>query len=166
MSSSISQFYILSTRGDTIIYSDFRGDVSSTSSEVFFRKVKFWDKGDAPPTFHVDGVNYLYVKKNGLYFVATTRYNVSPSYVLELLTRLNNTVAIVAVDDEDDTLGVLEVMPPQRTDLVLTADIPHGELNVLVLDGLDVETCRSKNQRIVLVVLMLHIATYRWWGWW
>lgn len=34
------------------------------SSEVFFRKVKFWDKGgkDAPPVFAVDGVNYLHVK--------------------------------------------------------------------------------------------------------
>jgi hypothetical protein len=60
-------------------------------------------------------------------------------HALELLTGLNNTVAIVGVDDEDDTLGVLEVVPPQRTDLVLTTDIPHGELNVLVLYGLDVE---------------------------
>ena len=35
-----------------------------TSSEVFFRKVSFWDKGgrDAPPVFNVDGVSYLYVK--------------------------------------------------------------------------------------------------------
>ena len=35
-----------------------------TSSEVFFRKVNFWDKGgrDAPPVFNVDGVSYLYVK--------------------------------------------------------------------------------------------------------
>jgi hypothetical protein len=40
----------------------------------------------------------------------------------------------------DHNLGVLEVMPPQRTDLVLTTDIPHGERDVLVLDGLDVET--------------------------
>jgi hypothetical protein len=30
---------------------------------------------------------------------------------------------------------------PQGTDLVLTTDIPHGELNVLVFDGLDVEAC-------------------------
>lgn len=60
-------------------------------------------------------------------------------HALELLSGLNNTVAIVGVDDEDDTLSVLEVVPPQRTDLVLTTDIPHGELNVLVLDGLDVE---------------------------
>jgi hypothetical protein len=61
-------------------------------------------------------------------------------HALQFLTSLNNTIAIVAVDDENDTLGVLEVMPPQGTDLVLTTHIPHGELDVLVLDGLDVET--------------------------
>jgi hypothetical protein len=61
-------------------------------------------------------------------------------HALQLLAGLDNTVAIVGVDDEDDTLGVLEVMPPQRTDLVLAADIPHGELDVLVLNRLDVET--------------------------
>jgi hypothetical protein len=58
---------------------------------------------------------------------------------LQLLPSLDNTVTIVAVHDENDTLGVLEIMSPQRTDLVLTTDIPHGELNVLVLDSLDVE---------------------------
>lgn len=60
-------------------------------------------------------------------------------HALEFLSGLNNTLAIVAVDDEDDTLGVLEVMSPQRSDLVLATDIPHGELDVLVLDSLDVE---------------------------
>lgn len=60
-------------------------------------------------------------------------------HALKLLTGLDDTIAIVAVDDEDDTLGVLEVVPPQRTNLVLATDIPHGERNVPVLDGLDVE---------------------------
>jgi hypothetical protein len=64
-------------------------------------------------------------------------------HALELLTGLDNTVAIVGVDDEDNTLGVLEVMSPERTDLVLSTDIPHGELNVLVLDSLDVEACNG-----------------------
>lgn len=62
-------------------------------------------------------------------------------HALQLLACLDNTVTIVGVDDEDDTLGVLEVMSPERSDLVLATDIPHGELNVLVLDSLDVETC-------------------------
>lgn len=62
-------------------------------------------------------------------------------HALQLLAGLNDTVSIVAVDHEDDTLGVLEVVSPQGTDLVLSTDIPHGELDVLVLDGLDVESC-------------------------
>lgn len=59
---------------------------------------------------------------------------------LEFFASLNDTVTIVAIDDKDDALGVLEVVSPERTDLVLTTDIPDGELNIHVLDGLDVET--------------------------
>ena len=82
---------------------------------------------------------------------------------LELLTSLRNTFPIVGVDNEDDALRVLEVcvagdrvrygdtsdagrrrdmtrtMPPERTDLVLSSDVPDGERNVLVLHSLDVE---------------------------
>ncbi len=68
----------------------FRGDVPKGVSEIFFRAVKFWKggKGDPPPIFNVDGVNFLYTKKNGIYFMATTKFNVSPSFVLELLDRI------------------------------------------------------------------------------
>jgi hypothetical protein len=65
-------------------------------------------------------------------------------HALEFLTCLNNTVTIVTVDDEDDALGVLEIMSPERTDLVLTTDVPDGELDVLVLDSLDIETCQAR----------------------
>ena len=41
--SAISQFYILSQRGDTIISRDYRGDVARGTPEIFFRKVKFWE---------------------------------------------------------------------------------------------------------------------------
>lgn len=83
---------------------------------------------------------------------------------LELLASLNNTVAIVAVDDEDDTLGVLEVMPPERTNLVLASDIPYGEGDVLVLDCLDVETWAAVSA--LCLVAPRRAATYQWWGWW
>ena len=87
---SFSQFYVLSPRGDSIIYRDFRHDVSKATVEIFFRNSKFFNgqAREAPPVFNVDGINYLYIKKNGLYFVFTTRHNVSPSLGLELLTRL------------------------------------------------------------------------------
>lgn len=86
--SAISQFYILSPRGDTIISRDYRGDVARGTPEIFFRKVKFWEHGDAPPVFLNDGVSYIFVKKNGLYFVCTTKFNVSPNFTIELLGRL------------------------------------------------------------------------------
>lgn len=37
------------------------------------------------------------------------------------------------------TLSVLEVMAPERSDFVLTADVPNREADVLVFHCLDVE---------------------------
>ena len=47
------------------------------------------------------------------------------------------------VDTAILTLSVLIVMPPQRADFVLTADVPHSEVDRLVLDGLHVEPAQS-----------------------
>jgi len=84
----ISQFFVLSARGDTIINRDFRQDLVKNTPEIFFRNVKLY-KGDAPPIFNIEGVSFVYLKKStGLYLVMTTRANVAPSYITEVLTRL------------------------------------------------------------------------------
>jgi len=94
----ISQFLVMSLRGDTIISRDFTGDVHKvkTTSEVFYRKANRWDGAnsdeEAPPVFYVDGVQYLYIKIGGVYLVATSRKNVSPALVLELLSRVANII--------------------------------------------------------------------------
>ena len=44
-------------------------------------------------------------------------------------------------------MSVLEVVAPERSDLVLTADVPHREADVLVLHCLDVETCKRQIPR-------------------
>ncbi|XP_065847096.1 AP-4 complex subunit mu-like [Euphorbia lathyris] len=98
----ISQIFVLSQRGDNIVFRDYRGEVPKGSAEIFFRKVKFWKEdegGDAPPLFNVDGVNYFHVKVATLLFVATTRLNLSPSLVLEFLQRSARVIK--------DYLGVL-----------------------------------------------------------
>jgi serine/threonine protein phosphatase PrpC len=61
----------------------------------------------------------------------------------QLSTSLVHAIAIDRVNDEDQALGAREVVSPQRTDLVLTADIPDVEFGVLVCDGLDVEADRG-----------------------
>jgi len=70
--------------------------------------------------------------------------NSFPEFVLvqhavQLFLGLTNSLPIVAVDDEDQPLRVLEVVPPEGSDLVLATDVPDGEGNVFVLDGFNVE---------------------------
>ena len=48
-------------------------------------------------------------------------------HAVKLITRLGHTITIVAIDNENQTLGVLEVVSPERTNLVLSADVPHRE---------------------------------------
>jgi len=61
-------------------------------------------------------------------------------HALELLTGLGYTLAIVRVDHKDNALCILEVVPPEGTDLVLPSDVPDCERDILVFDGLHVES--------------------------
>jgi AP-4 complex subunit mu-1 len=87
----ISQLFILSARGDTIINRDFRSDLIKNTPEIFFRNVKLY-KGDAPPIFNIDGINFAYVKKTGLYLVGTSRFDIQPSIILEVLNKISKII--------------------------------------------------------------------------
>ena len=69
----LGQFFILTPRGDTIISKDFRGDAMPNLQDLFFRKVKFWEKSDAPPVFQVDDTTFIFIKRNSLLLVCTTK---------------------------------------------------------------------------------------------
>ena len=86
---SISQFFILTKRGDSIIYLDFKRDIKK-SNEIFFRKVNFYSDEEeaAPPIFNEEGINFIYIKNPQLYFVISTLDNSSPNYFLEILERI------------------------------------------------------------------------------
>ena len=59
---------------------------------------------------------------------------------MQLLSRFINPLPILTIDDEDETLSACVIVPPQRSNLILSADVPHVELYVLVGHGLNVET--------------------------
>ena len=82
----ISQLFILAPNGHTIVHKDYRGDVGKDAPEIFLRRVV--EKAESSPIFAVDGVNYICVRKNGLFFLCTTVYNVAPAFIIELLTQL------------------------------------------------------------------------------
>lgn len=85
----VSQVFVLSRRGDHIIFRDYRKDVSSRAPDTFFRQLKF-QKSSAAPVFNMDGVQYCFLQKSSMYFVCTTRTNSSPSLGLELLDRFTH----------------------------------------------------------------------------
>uniref|UniRef100_A0A7R9WWM0 MHD domain-containing protein n=1 Tax=Craspedostauros australis TaxID=1486917 RepID=A0A7R9WWM0_9STRA len=108
----ISNFFVLSPRGDTIIAKTYRNDRGNegaherSHTEAFFRKIKFWNsddveggrsegaktdkkKGDAPPVFIMpDGLSYIHVKRNGLIFCCATARNASPTTIIEFLSTI------------------------------------------------------------------------------
>ncbi|RMZ52889.1 hypothetical protein APUTEX25_001008 [Auxenochlorella protothecoides] len=61
-----------------------------TTPEAFGRRVQASraSGSDLPPAVGIDGVQYLHVKVGDLLWVATTRVNLSPSLVSELLLRI------------------------------------------------------------------------------
>ena len=61
-------------------------------------------------------------------------------YTVELLLRLVYTFPVLAVNDENETLGASVVLSPQGPNLVLSSDVPNVELDVLVGHGLHVKT--------------------------
>lgn len=92
---SVSQVFILSARGDKIVFKDYRQDVPRNADEVFFRKVKFWDGamhqaplGDCPPFFIEKGITFAFARRSGLLIVASSLDpQASPSFLGELLVR-------------------------------------------------------------------------------
>lgn len=59
------------------------------TQDIFYRKIKS-AKESLPPIFNVDGVNFICIKRNGLYFVCTTKFNISPAFAVEVLTRVSD----------------------------------------------------------------------------
>ena len=101
---SISQLFILSRRGDSIIYRDFRRDIKK-SNDIFFRNVNFYTEEEiAPPLFNVDGINFIYVKTEDLYIAISTLDNASPNYYLEVLDRLMKVVKDHIGDLTEETI--------------------------------------------------------------
>jgi AP-4 complex subunit mu-1 len=83
----ISQFFILSARGDTLIVRDFRHDLIRNTPEIFYRHVKL--TGDnKKPIFNKDGINFFFLQRPSLYLVCTSRFNTQPQLPLDLLYRI------------------------------------------------------------------------------
>ncbi|KAH7828076.1 Adaptor protein complex 4 (AP-4), mu subunitA [Monocercomonoides exilis] len=88
----ISQFFILNVKGDTLFYKDYRGDIPRITSDDYWHEMQS-TKGKCGPIFNIDGVNFVSLFVNDLYFVAATIFNGSPTYLLELLSAISRNIS-------------------------------------------------------------------------
>jgi hypothetical protein len=51
---------------------------------------------------------------------------------MKLFARFFNSLPVIAVDNKDQGICVLKIMTPERSDLVLTTDVPHSKVEVFV----------------------------------
>lgn len=80
----------------------------------------------------MDGVNYFHVKVAGLLFVATTRVNVSPSLVLELLQRIARVIKDYLGILNEDSLRKNFVLVYELLDEVIVSRLSHLLLPFIV----------------------------------
>ena len=83
----ISQIFILSARGDTLIVKDFRNDLTKSTPEIFYRIVKT-SKNDPEPVFNKDGINFVFIRSTSLYVVLTSRFNIQATVAVDFLNVL------------------------------------------------------------------------------
>ncbi|CAL9684989.1 unnamed protein product [Knipowitschia caucasica] len=88
----ISQFFILSSKGDHLIYKDFRGENSSDVVRVFYEKVMALSEDQPPVVMTHRDVCFVHVKQGGLFWVVTTNAAASPFTIVDFLNKLASLV--------------------------------------------------------------------------
>ena len=61
-------------------------------------------------------------------------------HTMQFVASFADSLSVIAVDYKNEALGILEVVSPQRSNLVLATDVPYGEAYILVLYCFNVET--------------------------
>ena len=87
----VKHFFILNSRGNPLVTRAFEDEPSHKLIEVFFQQAA----GDirVPPVFIHDGVTFISVLYEKLFFVFATEDDMCPTLLLELLNRIATTMA-------------------------------------------------------------------------
>lgn len=58
---------------------------------------------------------------------------------VQLVTCGTDAIPVIRIHYKYHTVGVIVVVPPQRSNFILSSNIPYGEANISVLYGLNIE---------------------------
>lgn len=83
---AIKHFFVLNSRGSPILIRSFLTEPSQEAVEYFYQKVI--STSCPPPIFHFENHHFAYIMYANLYFVLSTSESMSPTLLLELLTKV------------------------------------------------------------------------------
>ncbi|XP_056426120.1 AP-4 complex subunit mu-1 isoform X2 [Hyla sarda] len=101
----ISQLFILSSKGDLLIYKDYHGlSTSSNAADGLYLKLSTLPVDQAPVVMEHEGGHFLHTRHRGLYFVISVRPDDSPFMYLDLLNRLAALIRDYCGDLSEDVI--------------------------------------------------------------
>jgi AP-1 complex subunit mu len=104
MSLGCSAIYFIDQRGKIIMSRDYRGDVSTSVTDKFQRRVLELEDSLQKPVFTVKGITYMWTRKNNLYVMAVAKGNPNVTLVLHFLHRLIKVMEDYFKTLEDESL--------------------------------------------------------------
>eukprot|EP00771_Trimastix_marina_P001419 gnl/Trimastix_PCT/2493.p1 GENE.gnl/Trimastix_PCT/2493~~gnl/Trimastix_PCT/2493.p1 ORF type:complete len:551 (+),score=265.77 gnl/Trimastix_PCT/2493:62-1654(+) len=99
-----SAVYVLDLKGKVIICRNYRGDIPISIADNFIECVVEEEECNIRPVFIKDGVTYVYLKTNNLYFLAVTQRNSNTAMILMFLQRLLETFRNYFQDVEEEVI--------------------------------------------------------------
>ncbi|EMD48493.1 AP1 complex subunit mu-2, putative, partial [Entamoeba histolytica KU27] len=74
---SIAALFILDSKGRTVISRNYRGDIPMNAVNQFVTKITEEEEINLCPVILIQDITYMYVRHNGLYFMAFTDQNIN-----------------------------------------------------------------------------------------
>ena len=99
-----SAIYFLDQKGKIIISRDYRGEVSSSITERFQRKVLELDERLIKPVFTEKDITYIWIRVNNIYMVAVAKGNPNVALVLTFLYKMKDVLGEYFKELEDESL--------------------------------------------------------------
>lgn len=99
-----SAIYFLDQKGKIIISRDYRGDMNSTITERFQRKVLEFDERTLKPVLTDRDVTFIWIRVNNIYIVAVARGNPNVALVLTFLHKMKVVLETYFKELEDESL--------------------------------------------------------------
>ena len=99
-----SAIYFLDQKGKIIISRDYRGDVSSSITERFQRKVLELDERTLKPVFTERDTTFIWIRVNNIYIVTIAKGNPNVALVLTFLYRMQEVLTSYFGELEDESL--------------------------------------------------------------